>query len=452
MEIKELFCNTCNELVSATAVVQPHPHKIKDEIIYLTEANYFCPICGEKFMLFKDAEENEKKAYQIYRQRKGLLSPDEIKHIRQKYGMSQTAFAKVLGLGEKTITRYENGYLPDLAPNNLIRLVDNVDSFLILWNRVKHEFTDAEQRKIEINLFSTKESKQTSNYRTYLSHSHNVTALSLNNFDFAYSWFNLKYELNYKNRFFPDNNLLSDLLPYFRHVTVNLSATKNVTFFRAREKEITNSNNSKGVDHYLLNLLMSLQSKKETTSDIIQKLKDEYPESKQIEDMENGFYGYDASNSGAPPIPKSVVDGRANPNLISYLYLTEDPGTAIAEISPIPSAWISIGIFKLNQSLTLVDLSGESNDGCSGEYMQLSRLIAQSFSLIAKNASDYYITQYVSEYIKKQGYDGIIYKSAKCVGKNNLVLFDEEKVEAVGSELYEVDSAETTYHKVFPLE
>lgn len=62
-------------------------------------------------------------AFAIYRQRHGLLQPEEIRRIREKYGLSQVAFAKVLGLGNKTVARYENGSIADMAQNNLIELM-----------------------------------------------------------------------------------------------------------------------------------------------------------------------------------------------------------------------------------------------------------------------------------------------------------------------------------------
>ena len=40
------------------------------------------------------------------------LTAREIKDIRTRYGLSQQAFARVLGLGEASIVRYENGQKP----------------------------------------------------------------------------------------------------------------------------------------------------------------------------------------------------------------------------------------------------------------------------------------------------------------------------------------------------
>ena len=45
----------------------------------------------------------------------------QIKEIRKRYGLSQQAFARLLGIGEASITRYENGVTPTKANANLIR-------------------------------------------------------------------------------------------------------------------------------------------------------------------------------------------------------------------------------------------------------------------------------------------------------------------------------------------
>lgn len=45
----------------------------------------------------------------------------QIKEIRQHYGLSQQAFARLLGIGEASITRYEKGIAPTKANANLIR-------------------------------------------------------------------------------------------------------------------------------------------------------------------------------------------------------------------------------------------------------------------------------------------------------------------------------------------
>lgn len=64
---------------------------------------------GEEIFDPKLEQENDINLYNEYRKIKGLILPEKIKEIRKKFGVTQTIFAKVLGLGDKTIARYENG-------------------------------------------------------------------------------------------------------------------------------------------------------------------------------------------------------------------------------------------------------------------------------------------------------------------------------------------------------
>ena len=55
---------------------------------------------------------------------KSDMTPEEIKRIRDKYRLSQQSFAKLLGIGEASMVRYENGQAPSRANANLIRAAD----------------------------------------------------------------------------------------------------------------------------------------------------------------------------------------------------------------------------------------------------------------------------------------------------------------------------------------
>lgn len=66
--------------------------------------------------------ENDAKLYDIYKRRKGLLTISEIKSIRSKYGMNQKEYALVLGVGEVTINRFENGAIQTEATDTIMRL------------------------------------------------------------------------------------------------------------------------------------------------------------------------------------------------------------------------------------------------------------------------------------------------------------------------------------------
>jgi len=63
---------------------------------------------------------------------------------------------------------------------------------------------------------------------------------------------------------------------------------------------------------------------------------------------------------GAPPLGKAS-SGRINPEGISYLYLADSPGTAIAEVRPWKRARISVATFKTTRPINVVSLlAGDS--------------------------------------------------------------------------------------------
>lgn len=80
-----------------------------------------CRACGEKII----AHELDRAIDDEARRRQGLLTPDEIKAIRGRAGLSQVEIAQLSGVGEKTYTRWETGKsIQNKSNDNLIRLID----------------------------------------------------------------------------------------------------------------------------------------------------------------------------------------------------------------------------------------------------------------------------------------------------------------------------------------
>lgn len=137
---------------------------------------------------------------------------------------------------------------------------------------------------------------------------------------------------------------------------------------------------------------------------------------------------------GAPPREKTK-DGRANPKGIPYLYLSDEPATAIAEVRPYLNAEVTLALFELKKQIKVIDLFENTfpimallNDPEStpkDEEILLWTAINFYFSasLTPNNELIYIPTQYISELFKNNGYDGIIFGSAQKKGKRNLVLF-----------------------------
>lgn len=127
-----MYCPKCATDVETTVRETTETYPVKGEEITIQARVRFCSICGEDIWDDELDAQNLLDAYAEYRRRHGLLQPSEIRATREKYGLSQVAFARVLGLGDKTIARYENGSIADLAQNNLIELAQQPSNFKLL--------------------------------------------------------------------------------------------------------------------------------------------------------------------------------------------------------------------------------------------------------------------------------------------------------------------------------
>ena len=157
------------------------------------------------------------------------------------------------------------------------------------------------------------------------------------------------------------------------------------------------------------------------------------------------FKGYNASDSGAPPINKGSA-GRINPERIRYLYLAEDPRTAVYEVRPTIDQHVSVATFKTKDEIKLYDftqdIEPQNEDHFDNNYT-LFKVIQQRFSQPNTGGAIQYIpTQYLGELIKQMGFDGLRYKSSLNKSGINIVLFDEKKCKAIRSDIIRVDDIE----------
>ncbi|MCT6815327.1 MAG: RES family NAD+ phosphorylase [Lysinibacillus fusiformis] len=153
-----------------------------------------------------------------------------------------------------------------------------------------------------------------------------------------------------------------------------------------------------------------------------------------------GFWGYNSDESFVPPENSNITDGRANPSFIKYLYTAEDPYTAMVEIRPYLNSKISIAGIKVIEEIKVVDFSYDSlrNLETIGEILMY--LIMEDFSKPSdSNKSDYIPTQYVAEFIKNLGFDGIRFTSSLHKKGRNITIFKYKKCKVIGSKLYEIN-------------
>ena len=90
---------------------------------------------------------NEMILFEAYKKESGLMTAEELKALRSKYGLSAVAFAKVLGLGEKNVTRYENGAVQSDSINRYFMMAKNDGAFWECYHNHSTELTPAEREK-----------------------------------------------------------------------------------------------------------------------------------------------------------------------------------------------------------------------------------------------------------------------------------------------------------------
>ncbi|NLG57636.1 MAG: type II toxin-antitoxin system MqsA family antitoxin [Clostridiales bacterium] len=108
-----------------------------------------CDHCGEEVYDPDLDPIYQEQAFDLYRKAHRLLSPGEITAIREKYGLAIDRFSELIGMGKKTLWRYENGYIPDKVYSNLIRFLENPDNFRNIFEAEKAMLRVDEVEKVK---------------------------------------------------------------------------------------------------------------------------------------------------------------------------------------------------------------------------------------------------------------------------------------------------------------
>ncbi|MCR5091923.1 MAG: hypothetical protein K6B51_04430 [Bacilli bacterium] len=136
MKKKIDFCFECYDDVEYEVTEVNKKVKVKDIFLEVKLFEAHCKKCGS-LMIVRDLErKNDKIIYDAYKAKKGLMTGKEIVELREKYGLSAVAFAKILGLGEKNVTRYETGAIQTDSVDGYFRMAKNEEEF---WKRYKEK-------------------------------------------------------------------------------------------------------------------------------------------------------------------------------------------------------------------------------------------------------------------------------------------------------------------------
>lgn len=144
------------------------------------------------------------------------------------------------------------------------------------------------------------------------------------------------------------------------------------------------------------------------------------------EETEMVYIPYKKEEIGAP-WPKIAGEGRFNRKGTAYLYLASDRETAINEIRPSIGHHVSIGQFRIEKKIKIVDFTNidfydyATSDDDIDKYVKLKNM--EEILCIPNPDKEYRLTQGFSDAFIALGYDGIKFNSSVSTDTYNIVLF-----------------------------
>jgi len=247
--------------------------------------------------------------------------------------------------------------------------------------------------------------------------SHRKYRLKYNTTKYTSEWNKFKKELTHKNRFFPKENIYSQV---FSHSSNNVESNSfveligklkierdaNDEFFRARISDIALTNEKMGMP------------------------------------------------------PKELASaGRANPIGISYLYLAENIETCVKEVRPNNGEQVYVSKLIAKRELSLIDLTNPKQKVSLLKYEENEiELVLKHLNLLELFSSElskpitpkmshleYIPTQFMCEYLKTVGnFDGLIFTSSFGKG-NNIVLFNADAMEIEQPIVHQIQAVDVHY-------
>lgn len=122
---QEKYCPKCEEYRDVRIQNRTETYTVRGKKIAVSVEVEVCAVCGETLLQGGGDEKVLDQVNAAYREQADLLSPTQIKRIRERYALSQKSFAALLGMSEATINRYEQGKLQEPSHDALLRACED---------------------------------------------------------------------------------------------------------------------------------------------------------------------------------------------------------------------------------------------------------------------------------------------------------------------------------------
>ena len=116
-----LFCPRCWTQREAEWRCGPEEHEINGVRFSVQDTHYACLTCGEE-LDDPAVPDSMDPVFDEYRRVARTLLPEQVREIRERAGLSQVAFATLLGMSPATINMYEHGSPIGLKEDCMLRM------------------------------------------------------------------------------------------------------------------------------------------------------------------------------------------------------------------------------------------------------------------------------------------------------------------------------------------
>ena len=158
VKISEKICPICGEHHDLELKTRKNKITIRGIEVEYDEKYYKCNKYDDEDSEFCDGKQNDENllnARNAYRKKVGMLTSDEIVGIRKEYGLSQVELARLIGVGDVTIARYETKAIQEPIYDNILRRIKMYPlEALELLNYNKSKFSDERYSQIFIKIMA----------------------------------------------------------------------------------------------------------------------------------------------------------------------------------------------------------------------------------------------------------------------------------------------------------
>jgi putative zinc finger/helix-turn-helix YgiT family protein len=115
------ICWNCGKETNLEYIEKYENILVRGENINVLVKYYKCNECGGEY-----EDQNYDPlflAYKEFRIHHNMMQPNEIRALRQRYGLTQKELSKLLGWGEVTLSRYDNGALQDDSHEIMLQMI-----------------------------------------------------------------------------------------------------------------------------------------------------------------------------------------------------------------------------------------------------------------------------------------------------------------------------------------